>query len=141
MDVSHQGLSSLNPTSPLALSTDCRFLLESHPRMKELYSYMGYPHDQPFLFHFPILTSAVHLESLHTNIMPAEAAVSGLFLRVVMAMSKGADQGFSKSARSSLSSGRVCARLVIGTDMATPGPILYCGGFLSVKTVLLLSHS
>lgn len=75
---------------------------KSHPRMKELCSYAGYPHDRPFPFYFPIITSgecktAVHLECLHTNVMPARAAVSGLFLRVVMAMGKGGDQGFSKS--------------------------------------------
>lgn len=68
--------------------------------------------------------------------MPVGAAVSGLFLRVVMAMSKGGDQGFSKSALSSLRSGRDSARLVTGCDMAGPGPILYHRDFLSVKTVL-----
>lgn len=119
---------------------------QSHLRMKELWSYTGNPRDRPFPFHFPILTSAeckaaVGLEPLHTNIMPARAAVSGLFLRVVMAMSKGGDQGFSKSAHSSLSSGRDCARLVTGSDMAAPGPILYQGDFLLAKIVLPSSHS
>lgn len=64
-----------------------------HPRMKKLFSYTGYPHDWLLPFHFPILTSAeykaaVHLESLHTNIMPA-CLLSGPFLRVVMAICSG----------------------------------------------------